>query len=65
MQQLATLPEELIQEALDFICFIKHRLQPKIPTTTSETIGSNWWDNLDRFTLEKKPGFSAKAGGVR
>jgi hypothetical protein len=40
-----------MKEALDFICFIKHRPQPKAPTTTSENIGSenigsDWWDNL-------------------
>jgi hypothetical protein len=33
---------------------IKHRPQPEPPTTTSENIGSenigsDWWDNLDRF----------------
>lgn len=51
IQELETLPEELMKEALDFIYFIKHRPQPKALTTTSENIrseniGSDWWDNL-------------------
>ncbi len=53
IQELETLPEELMKEALDFICFIKLKRspQPKAPTTTSENIGSknigsDWWDNL-------------------
>lgn len=50
IQELETLPEELMKEALDFICFIQRRPQPEPPTTTSKNIGSDWWDNLDRFT---------------
>ena len=52
IQELDTLPEELIKEALDFICFIKNRDRPQLETsaTNNENIGSDWWDNLDRFT---------------
>lgn len=52
LQELETLPEELIGEALDYICLIKnrHRPQPAAPPETGKSLGSDWWDNLDRFT---------------
>lgn len=47
IQELETLAEELIDEVLDYIGFIKNR-QPK--NLIKVSFSDEWWDNLFRFT---------------
>ncbi|VXD23672.1 conserved hypothetical protein [Planktothrix serta PCC 8927] len=52
IQELENLPDQLIDQVLDYIAFIKHRhflqleKQPDLRTSLNE----DWWDNLSRFT---------------
>ncbi len=51
LEELETLPEELISEALDYICFIKNRYSLKLEAIRAiAKLDSDWWENLNNFT---------------
>lgn len=52
IQELKNLPEQLIDQVLDDIAFIKHRhfLQLEKQSNLRASLDENWWDNLSQFT---------------
>ena len=50
IQELETLPEQLIDEVLDYVSLIKNSHFLRSEELRKASFDEDWWDNLSRFT---------------